>query len=400
MKYADIQKLHEAGLISEEQRERIIAHFKLKEEGGKFMVILSFIGAALIASGLVLLAAANWEEIPRGVKIATGLFLMLGAHGLGWYFRELRQNYPKTGDALHLLGSVLFLGNIALVGQIYHLSSRPPDAFLLWWAGIAALPWLLHSKAQHILSLLALGVWFGFEVNQPGSWAYLGDETQVLVYALLGLIYLGGGYCLRKSAFHEFAPATEKLGLLIFLGFAYPLTWWDFFGSRETGPEFSQWLFPAMGVLALGLITAGLVSERALTPQWRWTWGGALLGGVGLLALAFYCAPEYPGNLEFSHSWLSWSSSAGLFVLSLLQIQVALQQRSPFAVNLGVLFIALVIITSYIHLFGSMARTGLMFVISGVFLIVFGIYLEKKRRLLIGQIQSRPSTTQIYEAKI
>jgi hypothetical membrane protein len=35
-----------------------------------------------------------------------------------------------------------------------------------------------------------------------------------------------------------------------------------------------------------------------------------------------------------------------------------------------------------------MARTGVMFLISGIFLIVFGVYLEKKRRKLMKQIKS------------
>ena len=46
MKTTDIEKIHAAGLISAEQRDKIIAHFDLKDEGGKFLVIVSFIGAA------------------------------------------------------------------------------------------------------------------------------------------------------------------------------------------------------------------------------------------------------------------------------------------------------------------------------------------------------------------
>ena len=56
-------------------------------------------------------------------------------------------------------------------------------------------------------------------------------------------------------------------------------------------------------------------------------------------------------------------------------------------INVGVIFIALDIITIYFVLFGSMARTGLMFLISGIFLIAFGIYLEKRRRALMKQIK-------------
>ena len=87
MKHTDIEKIHEAGLISDEQRDKIIAHFGLKEDGGRFLVIISFIGAVLIAAGIVLLIAAHWNEIPRGVKIAAGLLLMLGFHAGGWWLR-------------------------------------------------------------------------------------------------------------------------------------------------------------------------------------------------------------------------------------------------------------------------------------------------------------------------
>ena len=141
----------------------------------------------------------------------------------------------KTGEALHLIGSCLFLANIALIGQIYNIVSRPPNAFLLWWIGIAALPWLLRSKAQHVLLLLAFGIWFGFEVNERGSWIYCESERQVLLYSLLGLAYLGAGYCLRMTKFFEFAGVTEKLGLLAFLTFVFPLTWKDFLrlGNRR-----------------------------------------------------------------------------------------------------------------------------------------------------------------------
>ena len=59
--------------------------------------------------------------------------------------------------------------------------------------------------------------------------------------------------------------------------------------------------------------------------------------------------------------------------------------------NLGVAFIALDIIAIYVALFGSMGQTALVFLIGGVFLIGLGIYLEKKRRVLMKQIKSKPA---------
>jgi uncharacterized membrane protein len=395
MKYADIQKLHEVGLITEQQRQKIISHFQLKEEGGgKFLAIISMIGAVLITAGIILLISAHWNEIPRGVKITGGITLMLGFHAGGWWLREVQGKYRKIGEALHLIGSGLFLANIALLGQIYNIVSRPPNAFLLWWIGIAVLPWLLRSKAQHVLLLLAFGLWFGLEVNERGSWVYCGDDSrQLLLYALLGLIYLGAGYCLRRGTFSEFARVTEKPGLLAFLVFVYPLTWKGFFGSWENS-EIHQWIFPALAVLALLLPAGGIKNLVTLNRQWRWTWFAALLGMTSFMATVWFgCWQlEHAGGPHYYFWNISWDYLAGtlaLFVFCLLQIQIGLQERSTFLVNLGVTFIALDIIAAYCDLLGSMARTGLMFVISGVFLILFGVYLEKKRRGLMKQIKSQ-----------
>jgi uncharacterized membrane protein len=416
MKHTDIEKIHEAGLISDEQRDKIIAHFGLKEDGGRFLVIISFIGAVLIAAGIVLLIAAHWNEIPRGVKIAAGLALMLGAHGAGWWLREgggdasspassatgasqPQGKYRKTGEALHLIGSCLFLANIALIGQIYNIVSRPPNTFLLWWVGIAALPWLLRSKAQHLLLLIAFGIWFGFEVNERGGLIYCESDRQVLLYALLGLVYLGAGYCLRRTPFSEFAEVTEKLGLLTFLIFVYPLTWKNFFGGWEN-TEIRQWFFPALAAIALLLLAAGLRNLRALTRQWRWTWFAALLGMAVFMATVWFgCWQlDYAGGSRYflwGESWSYLVGSLALFVFCLMQIQIGIQERSPFLVNLGVTFIALDIIAAYCDLFGSMARTGVMFLISGIFLIVFGVYLEKKRRALMKQINSQTTGAKV-----
>ena len=406
MKYADIQKLHGAGLITDEQRQKITEHFDLKEDGGnKFLAIVSIIGAVLITAGIILLISAHWNEIPRGVKIAAGIALMHAAHAGGWWVsalrsspatedgREVHGKYRKTGEALHLIGSGLFLANIALIGQIYNIVSRPPNAFLLWWIGIAALPWLLRSKTQHVLLLLAFGVWFGLEVNERNGWIYCGnDERQILLYSLLGLIYLGAGWLLRRGAFADFAPPTEKLGLLAFLVFFFPLTWKDGFNWRSG--DINNWIFPVLGLLAIILSALGLKNLRSLTAQWRWTWFAALFGMMLFMATAWFglWQTDFGGGPRYYHWGQSWTyliATFALFVFCLLQIQVGLQERSPFLVNLGVVFVALDIIAVYFSLFGSMARTGLMFLISGIFLIVFGVYLEKKRRKLMVQIKSQ-----------
>jgi uncharacterized membrane protein len=400
MKYADIQILRDSGLISSEQQQKIIEHFHLKEEGGnKFLAIVSILGAVLVTAGIALLISAHWNDIPRGLKIAVGIFLMLGAHGGGWWLREIHGKYRKTGEALHFIGSGLFLANIALLGQVYNIVSRPPNAFLLWWIGIAALPWLLRSRAQHVLLLLAFGIWFGCEINQNDSLIYCDSEYQVLLYSLLGLVYIGAGWLLRRGPFADFAGVTEKFGWLIFLIFFYPLTWKDFFGDWSH-PGSRLWIFPVLGGIALLPLAAGIRNLRTLSPQWRWT---TLIASLGMMIFMgtvwFGCWQLYQGGgaryFLAGESWSYLPGTIALFVFCLLLIQVGLQERSSFLVNLCIIFIGLDIIATYFDLFGSMARTGTMFLISGIFLIVFGVYLEKKRRKLTKQIKlsTRPEVS-------
>jgi len=388
MKYEDIRKIHEAGLITAEQRDQILSHFKLKEEGSRFLVIVSFLGAVLVAAGVILLIAANWDDIPRGVKLAAGLALMLGSHGAGWWLRSARKDYPRTGEALHFAGSLLFLGNIALVGQVYHLSSRPANAFLLWWVGIALLPWLLRSAAQFALLLLGIGIWLGVEINDVTSPIRFDDEQQVLVYALLGLIFTGIGFWLRRGPDKDFSTVAETIGLLAFAIFSYPLTWAGFLSWGYRQPEFNHWLLPALGLLAALLVAGGCRHLTALPKQWRLTWGATLAGAAALLVAA-NLMPERNEWHWFGHMTpLNTVAAVAIFVFGLLQVQVGVQLRSRFLVNLGVVLIALDIIATYIGLFGSMAFTGLMFIISGVFLILFGVFLERKRRALMRQIKT------------
>jgi uncharacterized membrane protein len=389
MKYSDIAKLREAGLISAEQQEQISQHFSLREDENRLLMVFSVVGALLGICGIALLIAANWQQIPRGIKIATGLMLMLGAHAGGWQLRE-RKDYEKTGDALHFLGSGLFLANIALIGQIYHISTRPPNAILLWWVGIAALPWILRSRMQHILTLVAFGVWFGMEINQEGSPLYFGeDESQILLYALLGLAYLGFGYCLRRTSFESFAKVTQKLGLLVFLISIYPTTWTRLYRRPYGDVAMCPWILPVLAAVAGLLLIVGISRASELPAKWRRAWGVALLGMIGVILFAQY----YPSPIDYSadHRTLGFHSfcAMALFAFCLMQVQAGIVERSPYLLNLAVAFILLNILATYISLFGSMGQTGLIFLIGGAVLFGCGIFLERKRRALMKQFKQQ-----------
>jgi hypothetical protein len=196
---------------------------------------------------------------------------------------------------------------------------------------------------------------------------------------------------LRRGAFASFAKVTERLGVLALLMFSYPLTWPGFLSGDQHVAAGALWILPALAVVAVALVALGATNLK-LDRQWRWTWALTLAVAAGLLVTAFFVPHERTWIWLHEFTPLNALAALALFVFCLLQIQVGLQERSVFLVNLGLVFIALDIITSYVNFFGTMARTGLMFVVSGVFLILFGLYLEKKRRSLMHQIRTARST--------
>ncbi len=386
MRATDIRKIREAGFINEVQERAIVEHFKLDREGNRFLTIVGVLGAILVTAGIILLIASNWNDIPRLLKLGVGLSLLLGSHAAGWML-DRSGRHPVIAEVLHLIGSGMFLANIALVGQIYNLSSRPPNAVLLWLAGVAPLAWILRSKTQHILALTVFGIWLGLELNQRDSLLYFaGEGRQFTIYALLGILFAALGPLLGLSKFPEFGPPTEKFGLLATHIASFPLTLGLFYGSDRVAP--AAWAI--VGCLTVVTIALWLLAVRRvdLVPdrQWRWVWVGAQIGLLGLVWLGLTVKGSYGGWETHHLVGPHWIAVPALFLFCLLQIQVGLVRRSKWLVNLAIVFIGLHLIVSYFQLFGSQQTTGIMFVVTGLVLIGLAVYLERKRRSLMKRM--------------
>jgi uncharacterized membrane protein len=388
MRKSDIEQLLREGLITSLQHDIIIHRHRLDRESNRLLVILGVLGAILLVSGAVLLVAANWDSVPKAPKIVGGILLMLAAHLFGWRLGRGGEN-PAVSTTFHLVGAGLFLANIALVGQIYHLGSRAPNAVLLWLVGIAPLPWILRSRALHILTLATFGVWLGLELaHEDGLLRFGGESRMCSFYLLLGVLFVGLGGWLRRGPFGEFAGATEKFGLLGVHNASLPLMIGAFYGQSAVTQ--GAWILSgAVAALGLALVATALARNVDGIPRkWRWVWFGTLLvvvavGLTGLLAGSDSSSFHRRGDIG-PH----WLVIPVLFGVSLVQVQVGLQRASAFHVNLAIVAIAVQVLVAYLQLFGSMADTGMIFVSTGLLLILLGWYLERQRRSLVRNMRS------------
>lgn len=395
MRRSDLDRMVKAELISEEQRRRIAEHFGLKEDGSRFLTFLVILGGGMVALGVILLIGANWEHIPDTVKLGSGLSLLALAHACGWWLAQSPSlRYQRAGEALHLAGAGLFLANLALVGQIYHLSSRTPDVWWTWWVGIVALPWITRGRTLNLMAIVAFAIALGTECWAADGWFHrmawgFRGELGLSMLSLLGLSLYGIGMLGRDSRWSAMAGDTERLGFALFGMMFLP------FLLAPGGEHISRmggataWPVLVLAVVAAGLAAAGASRMPSLTPQWRNTWG-VVLGAAALyhvyLGSGLEAGREVVPGLHGTP--LSWAASMVLFGVALVLVRVGLHAGVPWKVNGGMLLIALVILATYITLVASMTRTGLVFVVSGVFLIGFAVYLERRRRELLARMHA------------
>ena len=123
--------------------------------------VLVVLGYIFIGLSLITVIGANWDTIPRGVRMASLLVLTAGTHGFA--MRQYRSGRMSPAVGLFILGNLFYGASIILIARIYHLGEHIPDG-VFWWA-LGSLPFavlLCNTWLTLLGSLLAL-LWYFLE---------------------------------------------------------------------------------------------------------------------------------------------------------------------------------------------------------------------------------------------
>ena len=157
----ELDELTAAEVISPEVAERIRLYAQQRTQSNsshRLLTVFGALGAILIALGIIVLLAHNWDELPRWIKtFISFLPLLIGQAACGYllFYKGLTSWW---GEAAAVFTSLAIGAAIAMVHQVYNLPESSFASFLTLWL-LLALPtlYLMRSRATAILYYIGIG---------------------------------------------------------------------------------------------------------------------------------------------------------------------------------------------------------------------------------------------------
>ena len=375
------------GIVSAEQAEAIRARYAdvQDERRSRATTALSVIGAIAVGFGVIGFIAANWDGMSHGVRLALVTAAIAGSYAAAFHVRERTGANPRVGEALYLVGVLVFGASLFLVGQMYNVEAHDPLALLLWAGGATSTALVVRSRVIAAAAVLIFTCWVGWEfglaLDDAGSGTWAAFPVVALFYggALYGLATAAQerfrGHWFASSGFPE---SGRSIGLPVGAAGLFVFTFSDAADELGgAGDELSGLLRAAFALLA-ALAVAGAVG-LALSPRRSGRYeAGMLVAVVAAVSVAVL---------------LGGSGDAYAVVANILFAAVALGviyagflSDEPWLVNLGVVFVAVDLVARYFDVFWSALPRSVGMIGAGLLVLGIAYVLERQRKRLLERM--------------
>lgn len=375
------------GTVTQEQAQKMFSdtiQYKEEQTSNKLITAISTIGALLLGIGAILFVASNWLIIPRVIKILLLLGSTFASYYLGYIFRYQKENLPKVGAALLFLGALLFGATIFLIAQMYNINANSHVLVLIWLMGIVPLVYVLKSLPIAGLSAFLFYLWVGlFVCRNAGFEKSFGDIFYLpVLYLITGVLLFGiGGLHYISDSLKTVARTYRIAGIKIVTLALFLLTFRFFSGHHEgfnanlitkISEQFMAGLiifaFLSVVIAIVNLIFNPANSDTAILE-------GSISIGLLMAAIIFFFSQSPSAFFTILFNLVL----AGIIFILIL---VGYQREDMNLINIGMSYLALLIIVRYFDFFWNLLPRSIFFMSGGLILILGGIAFEKKRRQL------------------
>jgi uncharacterized membrane protein len=335
----DLARWRQQGWVTADGAASIAADLKAHGSGIRVANVLGTLAAVLIGFAVMSFVAANWQYMPKMVRLGT-IFAALWVAYLA-AAALFQRGQTGFGNAAALAGSAIFGAGIMLISQMYHMDGNAPDAMLLWSAGALVTGLILRSPPAAGFAMVLAAIWGGWESGQ----------REVVFWQFLPV------WAVISAAFYwlKWPPGLHLSALALSL---FVISLGAFLGPVNN--------FELVLLIGLALTALSIAGEK-LQPRLHALWPNALpyalaIAFIGFLALQF---GENPSRNEFI------MLSVAALALALAAIWWGLTSPNRGALWVGYIAFSIEILAIYQKTVGSLMGTSLFFLVAG--LIVAGL---------------------------
>jgi uncharacterized membrane protein len=253
---AEIQGWAERGLIDDALAGRLRVDAESRHRQFRLAYSLGLLAALMFGAAVILLVAANWELIPRPVRLGGIVGLIVLGYGGGSLLARAEHGRNTMAEAFWVFGLMAFGAGIALVGQMYHLSGDAADAALLWFAGGLVSACLLRSPTLAAVAGVIGGAFFQAALYEDAA-SFCGAQWWPAAIALL--VLATGLYCGARRAVQIAALVALVWPVQLALHYNFPAATLTIAGGALTGGMAIFLAARRMQAAMAGLTPAGLV---------------------------------------------------------------------------------------------------------------------------------------------
>jgi uncharacterized membrane protein len=365
------------GILDQNTKEKL-QNFAVNYERksiSSFANSIIFFGGFAIILGITLVISSNWDKISDFTKISTYIALLIGFHISAY---QLRTISPKISQIIYYIIAGYILAGIGLIAQIYNLSSKNGEAYLMWFFMIIPMSILLRDNRIGAMAMMGLYFWIIINANINFYNSEYNWQSQIIFITTIftNMILIPRISDNLKNSFEQIGFIGYLfLGITTFsMGFAH-----DILPKEKMSSILLHPITIVIIVLNVIFLTNNFIKNfrerKKLVDIFQLP--EFIIAILNLIPLFIFVDHKLLISISY---WIIWFLSCGLMIYR------GEIEKNKTLINIGTWCVIIGLIARFVDLVETMLFTGSMFILFGIVLILIAYIGEKYRKNLINKV--------------
>ena len=365
------------GILDQNTKEKLqnfAVNYERKSISSFANSIISFGGFAIIL-GITLVISSNWDKISNFTKISSYIALLIGFHISAYLLRTIS---PKISQIIYYIIAGYILAGIGLIAQIYNLSSKNGEAYLMWFFMIIPMSILLRDNRIGVMAMMGLYFWIIINANINFYNSEYNWQSQIIFITTIftNMVLIPRISDNLKNSFEQIGFIGYLfLGITTFsMGFAH-----DILPKEKMSSILLHPITIVIIVLNVIFLTNNFIKNfrerKKLVDIFQLP--EFIIAILNLIPLFIFVDHKLLISISY---WIIWFLSCGLMIYR------GEIEKNKTLINIGTWCVIIGLIARFVDLVETMLFTGSMFILFGIVLILIAYVGEKYRKNLINKV--------------